>query len=289
MIHYPSAGQAPSAPALSVQARTSKSAILSLVSGIVSLVCCCIPVFGLVSGLGGIGLGIMGMLRSSRADGSVSGRGIAIAGTVTGILGTIAGLVILIGGLIAFKQFDVMGQQIGAAYAQAEKGDFAPLRAAVIPSQGPLSDAQIQDFLTASQAKLGAFRSVQGSVLDSAQLTMQLFQANPDLVQRLQQRGSPLMVPAQFDNARAGLLLLIPSSSSVPTPENIGIFQPGSTDIIWLVPLDPLPPPPTPVVPQTAPSNPSTPTNPDPTSPSSPTQDPPVPDAPVPQNPPGVP
>lgn len=67
---------------------TDVLAVISLVMGILSLVCCCMG-FGILFGIAGIILG--GISISSRG-----GKGVAIGGLVTSIIGTVFSLIVII-------------------------------------------------------------------------------------------------------------------------------------------------------------------------------------------------
>ncbi len=68
---------------------TNGQAVAALVLGIVSLVLFWIPFVGLVCGILGVVFGWLGM---QRADRGTTGKGMAVAGLVTGIIGTLIGL-----------------------------------------------------------------------------------------------------------------------------------------------------------------------------------------------------
>ena len=70
-------------------------AVAAMVLGIVSLALFFIPIVGLICGLIGFILGFSGLSKANRLGGK--GKGMAIAGIVTGIIGTLIGAWVLIG------------------------------------------------------------------------------------------------------------------------------------------------------------------------------------------------
>jgi prepilin-type processing-associated H-X9-DG protein len=73
---------------------TSGWAITSLVAGIVSVVLFCVPFFSLLVGLTGVFGGILGLKRT--ANNRTGGRGLAIAGLITGGFGALLGILVII-------------------------------------------------------------------------------------------------------------------------------------------------------------------------------------------------
>lgn len=69
-------------------ARTSPRALWSLILGILGITC-----LWVLGAAPAIGLGILGLREVDRSGGSVKGRGLAIAGIITGAVGLVAGLV----------------------------------------------------------------------------------------------------------------------------------------------------------------------------------------------------
>jgi prepilin-type processing-associated H-X9-DG protein len=74
--------------------KTSGWAITSLVAGIVSVVLFCIPFFSLAVALLGVIGGVLGLKRT--ADNRAGGRGLAIAGLITGCFGALLGALMII-------------------------------------------------------------------------------------------------------------------------------------------------------------------------------------------------
>ncbi len=72
--------------------------ITSLVTGILSLVLFWFPVINLLLGVAGVVFGALGLKKSA-------GKGMAIAGLVTGILGTLIGIIYLFVWIAAFASY----------------------------------------------------------------------------------------------------------------------------------------------------------------------------------------
>ncbi len=104
---------------------TSKLAIWSLITGILSI--CCLWI---IASIPAIILGIVGLMKINKSGGTLGGKGLSIAGIVTGSVGTVAGMVPI--GIIAslifpavngvqHRQLQTQSQaQMQAIYAQLE-------------------------------------------------------------------------------------------------------------------------------------------------------------------------
>lgn len=87
-------------------------AIAALVCGVLGLVFFLVPVLGLLLAVVALVLGIVGLRRTR--DPATAGRGLAIAGIVTGALGTLIGLWWLIGlvGLFTDEEFQDLLERV---------------------------------------------------------------------------------------------------------------------------------------------------------------------------------
>lgn len=83
-------GHGPTASPWVPAARPDGLATASMVSGIVSMVCC--GIIGAVLGAAALGMGVASLRRIAASQGSLSGRGQAVAGVVLGALGLVIGL-----------------------------------------------------------------------------------------------------------------------------------------------------------------------------------------------------
>ncbi|MFW5713065.1 MAG: DUF4190 domain-containing protein [Brevefilum sp.] len=86
-------------------AQTSTLAILSLIAGILSvifLILLCVPclrIFTIIFGLAASIMGFISLRQINTAEGSLTGRGMAIAGLVTGLVSLLLVIVLLIIGV----------------------------------------------------------------------------------------------------------------------------------------------------------------------------------------------
>jgi hypothetical protein len=198
---------------------------------------------GVLFGPLGLIAGVLAMMGISRSQGVLSGNGLAISGMVLGLLGTLAGAVVLVGILAGQQDFKNKANAVGAAITAAQGGDLAPMMGQVDPSQGPVTPQQAQDFTDQVTAKLGKFQSAYGGLVNAMKLAIAFEGTHPDVAQKLRSVGQPMILPAQFENGRAGIIIVMPSPVSMgagTAPDriyNIGVYQEGSTEIIWLVPL----------------------------------------------------
>jgi hypothetical protein len=222
--------------------RVSLLAIFSLVCSLI----CCIPGLGLL----GTGLGIGGLFSVKRAQGRLTGGGMAIAGIVLGLLTSMAWMGGIIGGAWVSQQMTHNVQEpVLAAAAGAERGDWTKLRALLTPqAQAEFTDQRAAAFASEYHAKLGAYQGA-----DPA----------PDVVRLVQRMQSgprrvttgpggyevALPVPLKFDNGTA-FLIVIPDSPDLLREaminnrsiqgrlKNIGLETPAG-DKIWLIPMTP--------------------------------------------------
>ena len=81
---------------------TSGKAIGSLVCGILSLGTCCIPLLSIPLGIVAVVLGVMG--KSDADAGRASGRGLALAGLITGGIGALLSILLWIAAAVGGPQ-----------------------------------------------------------------------------------------------------------------------------------------------------------------------------------------
>jgi len=94
-------------------ARTSQSAVWSLVTGILSLLG-----FVFLTGIPAIILAFVAFSKIRGSGGAIGGKGLAISGLITGILGTLAGIFMIIA-------FAAMVPVLGNAKEKAEEAQLA--------------------------------------------------------------------------------------------------------------------------------------------------------------------
>lgn len=243
MTQFPTTFGEPSLPGQTLATRTSWWAITALTSGILSLACCCVPGVGVLCGPFGLLAGVLAMMGISRSQGGLAGNGLAISGMITGLLGTLAGAVVLVGILAGQQDFKNKANAVGAAITSAQGGDYAPLKSQVSPTRNPVAPEQAKDFTDQVTAKLGKFQSAYGGLVTAMRLAVEFEGNHPAVAQQLRSIGQPMILPAQFENGRAGIIIVMPSPVSLGSgtaPDriyNLGVYQEGSTDIIWLVPF----------------------------------------------------
>lgn len=85
--------------------QTSTLAIISLIAGILSVICLillCVPCLRILAILFGLAAAIMGFIslrQIKNAEGALSGRGMAVAGLVTGLVSLIGVIILLLIGI----------------------------------------------------------------------------------------------------------------------------------------------------------------------------------------------
>ena len=88
----------PVAPAAPAPAKSHGAATASLVFGILALLCCCLPVVGLILSLIGVICGIVAVCKKQ--------GGMGIAGLILSLIGLIAGIALCLSLLTAILHFD---------------------------------------------------------------------------------------------------------------------------------------------------------------------------------------
>ncbi|MBQ7767094.1 MAG: DUF4190 domain-containing protein [Lachnospiraceae bacterium] len=76
-----------------VEQKSNALAIVSLVTGILSIVCCCVPIASWITGAAGIVCGVLGMKRCEKI-------GMARIGMILGIVGVVLGFIMFIINLV---------------------------------------------------------------------------------------------------------------------------------------------------------------------------------------------
>ena len=77
-----------------VEKKSNALAIVSLVTGILSIVCCCSPIVSWLTGAAGIVCGVLGMKRCEKI-------GMARVGMILGIVGVVLGVIMFVINLIS--------------------------------------------------------------------------------------------------------------------------------------------------------------------------------------------
>ncbi len=81
--------------------RTNAFAIVSLISGILTLPCCLCSIFSVIPGLAGIIFGAVALSQISSNPQMYKGKGLAIAGIICSIIGIILGVGLFIFSLLS--------------------------------------------------------------------------------------------------------------------------------------------------------------------------------------------
>ena len=178
--------------------RTSISAILSLVLGLLG---CCTGVTAPI----GLLLAIVGIVGIARSQGRVGGMGFAVAGLIVSLLS----LALWIGMLLGIRgMMSAMDSHVSEPTAQIfldiQDDKFDDARAAMDPPGSEASDEAFIAFREAYRANLGDLVSTPSGV-------MEYFSAYASLgehMQTLQGRGDFIPIPMRFDNGM-GLVILV--------------------------------------------------------------------------------
>lgn len=154
MSQYPTTSFGYETDAMSEPPRTSAMAVVSLV---LSLVGCCLPI-----GLLGALIGLFSLVGISRSQGRVSGKGLAIAGILIGVINT----AIWIGGAMAItKGYHAYVGMTSTTLTALEAGDYQTVRNHLDPALS-VSDEQFDAFADAYRADLGSFQGMAPNVFE---------------------------------------------------------------------------------------------------------------------------
>ncbi|KAA0214007.1 MAG: DUF4190 domain-containing protein [Leptolyngbya sp. PLA3] len=134
--------------------RTSALAVVSLV---LSLVGCCLPI-----GLLGVISGVFSLVGIARSQGRVSGKGLAIAGIIIGVINT---AIWVGGGLAITNGYKAYVGMTSTTLTALETGDYQAVRNNLDPSL-TVSDEQLAAFAEAYRADLGSFRGMAPNVFE---------------------------------------------------------------------------------------------------------------------------
>ncbi len=219
--------------------RTSVMAILSLISGILALVGCC--VLGVPLGVLAFLLGAPALISISKSQGRLSGTGLAVGGIVTGLIGLILQIAMIVGissGVGMLKVYD-------KAFTGVQGGDATVLQSVMTPgTMGKLNDATLAAFKDSYAADLGAFVATRptsitkivapyGELDDAKRL---------DEVMRLAAGGPPIVLKAEFEKGDGIVVFVFPNNPQgnqtypLGPVENLGVFAPTTGKLTWLIP-----------------------------------------------------
>ncbi len=219
----------PDALELREPSRVSGLAVSSLVFGLL----CCLPVTGFIATI----LGGASLVRISRSEGRLSGRGLAITGLVLGLIGTLFYIAAAVGVSMAVNQVGTYGPAIKAF----QTGDRVAARGALNnAAAAKVTDEQMEAFRAAITSELGNYQRIPkglgGWFRDYMAVGQQIQNAMP--AGRSNQGIIP--VPIHFEKGLAVAMVYFDEGSptpGMPLAKNIQIItQSGKS--IWLVPPD---------------------------------------------------
>lgn len=247
--------------------RVSYLAVAALVLGLLS----CVPGFGILAVL----IGAFGILAISRADGRLSGRGMAVVGVVLGLLTTVVWIAVGVGAVSMFRfvRDDVMRPTAGFV-ADAQAKSFAKLKAS-LPAAAPevVTDENLARFGDELANALGNPTPIPDRFDDMLRYFGEA-QKFTDAMQRGGGGGSTsLQIPIRFDKGLALVTIHFDTQKlkdtkgakgfAVFAARDVEVTAPDGT-IIRLVPQKPLPPPSATTTQDAAPDSPPTPALPPP-------------------------
>lgn len=221
------------------QAQTSRLSILSLmalITGVLSLPVCCIPVGGTVFGLIPIVCGIGGLRAVKKSRGAVAGRGLAISGLVLGLLGAVASTLLwtVVAGQIA---------KMPAVYAQVLDPDPGVARTVLTSSaSASLSDDQLAAFRDAFIAEHGQNLTVPKGALPVVTSFGRI--GDPTLLTAAPSGPTrkPMPIPLQTDAGWTYLVVVMEQTetlgSGLPAIADAGFLARDGT-AIWLTDIQP--------------------------------------------------
>jgi hypothetical protein len=217
-------------PAMDVSPRVSALAVSSLVFGLL----CCIPVSGLIGTI----LGGAGLVRISKSDGRLSGRGLAFTGLILGLLGTMFWIGLGAATIYGFKEAQKYAQPI----MSISQGDFAGARQRLSPATAKaLTDERAKAFADEVKDALGAPQRMPRGIFEWISNYGEIGQLAQHVQSNAPNRTSPVPLPVHFEKGLAAIGVYLDEDASIPgggpAIKNISIHtKDGKT--IWLIPPD---------------------------------------------------
>jgi hypothetical protein len=215
-------------PMVDATPRVSALAVSSLVFGLL----CCIPISGLI----GTVLGGASLVKISRSDGRLSGRGMAFTGLILGLLGTMfwigAGSVLIYG----FKEAQKFAQPLMAI----SQGDYATARQRLSPATAQaLTDERAKAFAEEVKAELGAPLRMPKGIGEWISNYAEVGQFAQQVQGNAPRGTSPVPLPVHFEKGLAAIGVYLDENASMPgggpAVKNISVHtKDGKT--IWMIP-----------------------------------------------------
>jgi len=216
----------PDAMELREPTRVSALAVSSLVFGLL----CCIPVSGFIGSV----LGGASLVRISRSEGRLSGRGLAITGLVLGLIGTLFYIATLFGASLMMNQFGTYGNTVKAF----QTGDRVVARAALAnTTAAKVTDEQMETFRAAITSELGNYQRTPKGLGE----WLRDYMTVGTLIQSAMPNGRNndiIPIPVHFEKGLALAMIHIDQGSQtpgMPLAQNIQIITKSGKDI-WLIP-----------------------------------------------------
>lgn len=221
--------EAPGAPS-----RLSMMAIISLVTGIVALPVCCVPVAGSLFGIVPLLLGVISLVVIGRSAGALRGRGFAIGGLVLGLLSVIFSTIV-------YASFGFLFARMPTVYASAFDEDPAVVRTVLTSSaSGSVSDEQIEAFHGAFVAEHGDTWSVPAGMLPVLKGMVSGGDPQGPMSEAITGAGlSPVPLPIELGGRQRFFIAVLDESetlgSGLPALADVGFPTADGGSMIWLV------------------------------------------------------
>lgn len=207
--------------------RLSALAISSLVTGVVSLIGCCVPALGVLP----VVLGVIAIIVVQRSRGALSGRGLAVGGLVLGLLSLLVSTGIWIG-------ISMGAGSIGPVYSQAFSDDPAVVRSVLTSSaSSELTDERIAEFQSRLESDVGGTVTIPKGL---GPLWNGYASADPQDMEQASGAGEPNVWPLPAATDQGIVMVLIQMSDSetlgsgLPGVQNAGYVAPDGS-IVWLL------------------------------------------------------
>lgn len=208
--------------------RVSFLALSSLVTGIVSLLGCCVPALGLIP----VVLGVAALVVVQRARGALSGRGLAIGGLIMGLLALVVSTGMWIG-------VGMGAGRLGPVYSQALSDDPAVVRPVLSSgAASSVTDERIAEFQAQMIADLGGTPVIPQGL---GPLWRAYTRSDPADLEAAQGAGRPNIWPLPAETPGGGrAVVLIELSdaeqlgSGLPAVKDVGYVSPDG-GVVWLV------------------------------------------------------
>ncbi|MBI1189332.1 MAG: hypothetical protein GC200_01440 [Tepidisphaera sp.] len=225
-----------------LNSRTSVMAVISLVCGLASLVGCCL--LGIAPGVGIIGgiFGGLALFRISTSNGRLGGSGLAIGGIITSLLGLALGVIIVVGATQFLNTFE----KYGKAVEIAQSSDQSALNNMLTPQAANLATTEgLADFRSKTLADLGKYKRVRPGLLRFFLNMSSVEQAAKALPSTSSgKKEVPIPVPVEFEKGPASMFVQLeqnnpaganPTTTPFGLVENIGVYDPATGKIFWLI------------------------------------------------------